>query len=138
MFNAVPSRCRVLLAVTLAALLALNMLPVVAAESPPNTAIVPVPKLDLLPDAGPSPGVRTVPAEPKKLSLWSGQAPVGDGQFEAANASITVHRPIPEKANGAAVVICPGGGYGGLLTGAEGHGIAKWLKYRIFESKGTL
>jgi len=24
-------------------------------------------------------------------------------------------------------VICPGGGYGGLVTGAEGHGIAQWL-----------
>ena len=63
----------------------------------------------------------------EKLALWSGQAPVGDGQFEAANASITVHRPAPAKANGAAIVICPGGGYGGLVTGAEGHGIAKWL-----------
>ena len=25
------------------------------------------------------------------------------------------------------MVICPGGGYGGLVTGAEGHGIAKWF-----------
>ena len=64
---------------------------------------------------------------PQKLSLWPGQAPVGDGKFEAANAFITVHRPAPGRANGAAMVICPGGGYGGLVTGAEGHGIAKWL-----------
>jgi acetyl esterase/lipase len=62
-----------------------------------------------------------------KLSLWSGRAPVGDGQFEAADAWLTVHRPAVDKANGAAIVICPGGGYGGLVTGAEGHGIAKWL-----------
>jgi len=62
-----------------------------------------------------------------KLGLWSGRAPVGDGQFEAADAFITVHRPAADKANGAAVVICPGGGYGGLVTGAEGHGIAQWL-----------
>jgi acetyl esterase/lipase len=62
-----------------------------------------------------------------ELSLWPGQAPVGAGQFEAANASITVHRPAAEKANGAALVICPGGGYGGLVVGAEGHGIARWL-----------
>jgi acetyl esterase/lipase len=34
---------------------------------------------------------------------------------------------IPDQPNGASVVICPGGGYGGLVTGAEGHGIAKWL-----------
>jgi acetyl esterase/lipase len=63
--------------------------------------------------------------EPQKLSLWSGRAPVGDGAFEAADAWITVHRP--DAANGSAAIICPGGGYGGLVTGAEGHGIAKWL-----------
>ncbi len=63
----------------------------------------------------------------ERLSLWSGQAPVGGGKFESAGVSVTVHRPAPEKANGAAMVICPGGGYGGLVTGAEGHGIAKWL-----------
>lgn len=40
-------------------------------------------------------------------------------------AFITVHKP--EQANGAAIVICPGGGYGGLVTGPEGHGIAQWL-----------
>ncbi|MGA2068102.1 MAG: alpha/beta hydrolase [Thermoguttaceae bacterium] len=61
-----------------------------------------------------------------KLSLWPGQAPLGDGRFEAANASITVH-PAAEKPNGAAMVICPGGGYGGLVSGPEGHGIARWL-----------
>ena len=64
---------------------------------------------------------------PEKLNLWSGQAPVGDGTFEALNTRITVHRPDPAKANGAAMVICPGGGYGGLVTDAEGHNIAKWL-----------
>jgi acetyl esterase/lipase len=66
-------------------------------------------------------------ATPEKLALWSGPAPVGDGTFETARASLTVHQPSPEKANGAAVVICPGGGYGGLVVGAEGHGIAQWL-----------
>jgi acetyl esterase/lipase len=64
-------------------------------------------------------------ADPEKLTLWNGRAPIGDGKFEAADARITVHKA--EKPNGAAVVICPGGGYGGLVTGAEGHGIAAWL-----------
>jgi acetyl esterase/lipase len=63
--------------------------------------------------------------EGQKLSLWSGKSPVGDGTFDAANAFITVH-PAP-KPNGAAIVICPGGGYGGLVSGPEGHGIAQWL-----------
>jgi acetyl esterase/lipase len=64
-------------------------------------------------------------AEPERLKLWNGNAPVGDGKFEKAEAWITVHRA--EKPNGAAAIICPGGGYGGLVTGAEGHGIAAWL-----------
>ena len=63
--------------------------------------------------------------EPERLKLWNMRAPIGDGTFEKAEAWITVHKP--EKPNGAAVIICPGGGYGGLMTGAEGHGIAAWL-----------
>jgi acetyl esterase/lipase len=62
---------------------------------------------------------------PESIPLWTGQAPVGEGRAVTANASITVHRPA--KANGAAIVICPGGGYGGLVTLPEGHGIARWL-----------
>ncbi len=65
--------------------------------------------------------------KPEKILLWPGQAPVGDGTFQASRAAVTVHRPSPEKANGAAIVICPGGGYGGLVVGPEGHGIAEWL-----------
>lgn len=62
---------------------------------------------------------------PEKIALWNGRAPLGDGQLEQAEAHITVHKP--EKATGAAIVICPGGGYGGLVSGPEGHGIAAWL-----------
>jgi len=61
----------------------------------------------------------------EQVSLWANHAPVGGGEFEAGDAMITVHRAA--KPNGAAMVICPGGGYGGLVTGAEGHGIAEWL-----------
>jgi acetyl esterase/lipase len=63
--------------------------------------------------------------KPARMPLWNGNAPTGDGKVENAEAWITVHRPA--KPNGAAAVICPGGGYGGLVTGAEGHGIAEWL-----------
>lgn len=63
--------------------------------------------------------------KPERISLWSGQAPIGDGTSVAADPAITVHRPA--KANGTAMIICPGGGYGGLVTGPEGHGIAEWL-----------
>ncbi len=62
---------------------------------------------------------------PERIPLWPDQAPIGDGQSETANAFITVFHPA--VTNGAAVVICPGGGYGGLVTGPEGSGIARWL-----------
>jgi acetyl esterase/lipase len=69
---------------------------------------------------------RVAAAEPIEVPLWPGPAPVGDGSVDGAGKPrITVH--IPENPNGAAAVICPGGGYGGLVTGAEGHGIAAWL-----------
>lgn len=60
----------------------------------------------------------SVRAEPERLALWP-------KEIRESKSAITVHRP--ETPNGAAVVICPGGGYGGLVTGPEGHGIAKWL-----------
>lgn len=63
--------------------------------------------------------------EPKKHSLWNGHAPIGGGKFQDEDATISVHRA--EKPNGTAIVICPGGGYGTLVVGPEGHGIAQWL-----------
>ena len=63
-------------------------------------------------------------AEPERIPLRKEPVPVADKSDET-KAFITVHKP--EKGNGTAIVICPGGGYGGLVTGAEGHGIAKWL-----------
>ncbi len=65
---------------------------------------------------------------PEKQALWpDDKAPIDAKDVEKANAFITIHRPAAADANGASVVICPGGGYGGLVTGAEGHGIADWL-----------
>ncbi len=63
--------------------------------------------------------------KPVKVGLWNQRAPVGDGKFQEIEVWVTVHHA--KKPNGAAIVICPGGGYGGLVTGAEGHGIAQWL-----------
>jgi acetyl esterase/lipase len=65
------------------------------------------------------------PVKPAPISLWDGRAPVGDGTFQNEDPEVTVFRA--EKPNGAAMVICPGGGYGGLVMGAEGTGIAQWL-----------
>jgi len=44
---------------------------------------------------------------------------------DVEQASLTFYQA--EKANGMSVVVCPGGGYGGLAIQPEGHGIAQWL-----------
>ena len=62
---------------------------------------------------------------PEKVGLWSGHAALGDGTAEDKEVFITVYRPA--HPNSTAVVICPGGGYGGLAVQPEGHGIAGWL-----------
>jgi len=65
-------------------------------------------------------------AEPEAISLWEkGKAPDGKGGFTDEDATAFLHRP--EKPNGTVVVICPGGGYGGLVIKPEGHGIAEWF-----------
>jgi|GEM_PF-69237 len=64
-------------------------------------------------------------AKPPVISLWEGHSPVGDGTFQTEDPQITIYRP--DHPNGASMVICPGGGYGGLVMGAEGSGIAQWL-----------
>jgi acetyl esterase/lipase len=64
---------------------------------------------------------------PLKLPLWPNGAPGADGKEPADIPTITVYLPPADKASGAAVVICPGGGYGGLAMDHEGHQIAKWL-----------
>lgn len=60
------------------------------------------------------------------LRLWEGEAPLARGANDADIPTITVFKPAADKANGAAVVVCPGGGYGGL-AGHEGQPIAEWL-----------
>ncbi len=71
-------------------------------------------------------GLATQAAQkPDRIALWPGPAPVGGGETEKANAFITVLKPTTP--NGTAIIICPGGGYAGLVKGPEGFGIAKWL-----------
>lgn len=62
---------------------------------------------------------------PQRVPLWNGRAPIGEGNFEEAEVWVTLHRP--DKPNGAAIVICPGGGYAAVVKEPEGHGIAAWL-----------
>ncbi|MBX3239114.1 MAG: alpha/beta hydrolase [Chitinophagaceae bacterium] len=63
------------------------------------------------------------------------------GAYNVTHPTVTVYLPEKDKATGAAVIVCPGGGYGMLVMGNEGHKIAKYfadhgvaafvLKYRL-------
>lgn len=64
------------------------------------------------------------------ILLWPQGAPGAVGEEDADKPSITSYLPPQEKANGAAVVICPGGGYGFLAVDHEGEQVAHWLNER--------
>jgi len=66
-------------------------------------------------------------AESKVELLWPDGAPGAKGEADGDKPTLTIYLPAPEKATGAAVVICPGGGYGALAMDHEGHQIAQWL-----------
>ena len=63
------------------------------------------------------------------------------------NPSLTVYLPPKEKANGSAVIICPGGGHSQLVFTAEGQDAAEYfnsigvtafvLKYRLFREENS-
>jgi acetyl esterase/lipase len=65
--------------------------------------------------------------EPKVELLWPGGAPGAIGAEEADKPSLTIFLPPAGRASGSGVVICPGGGYGGLAVDYEGKQIAQWL-----------
>jgi acetyl esterase/lipase len=77
------------------------------------------------------------------FALWTEGAPGALGQEQKDIPTLTPYLPDPTKATGAAIVICPGGGYGGLAP-HEGvdyarffneQGIAGFvLKYRLGSS----
>jgi acetyl esterase/lipase len=65
--------------------------------------------------------------KPKIELLWPAGAPGAVGTEERDKPSLTIYLPPAGKANGTAVVVCPGGGYGGLAIGHEGKDPAEWL-----------
>src|ERR1051326_6834749 len=66
-------------------------------------------------------------AEPKVELLWPQGAPGAVGTEERDQPTLSIYLPPTDKANGAAVVICPGGGYGALAVDHEGRQPAEWL-----------
>jgi acetyl esterase/lipase len=65
--------------------------------------------------------------QPKVELLWPKGVPGALGTEERDKPSLTIYLPPADKANGAAVVVCPGGGYGALAVGHEGKDPAEWL-----------
>src|SRR5271169_2317297 len=79
----------------------------------------------------------TIPSQPQVIHLWPNGAPGFESRRDEPeqaqsywvrninNPSLTVFLPPKEMANGAAVVICPGGGFRELVFNAEGVDPAK-------------
>ena len=66
-------------------------------------------------------------AAPERQLLWPEGAPGATGQSDKDQPWVDVYLPEKTKANGAAFVVCPGGGYGGLATDHEGIQPAKFF-----------
>lgn len=65
-------------------------------------------------------------ADSKSIPLWAKGAPGALGTEEVDIPTITVYPAPPEKATGAAIVVCPGGGYR-VLAPHEAKPVAEWL-----------
>ncbi len=63
---------------------------------------------------------------PTPFPLYTKKVPGARGTGPADTPTLSLYLPADGKANGAAIVVCPGGGYGGLAE-HEGHPIAQWL-----------
>ncbi len=67
---------------------------------------------------------KSVAGEP--FPLWPDGPPGVAKDAPGLRPTLTLYQPPPEKATGAIVVVCPGGGYGGHAD-HEGRPIAEWL-----------
>ena len=82
---------------------------------------------------------------PKEILLWPNGAPGSEGKKEPElqvknatgdvtsvsrvhNPSLTPYLPAPDKANGCAVLVIPGGGHRVLAIQHEGYNVGEWLR----------
>jgi acetyl esterase/lipase len=66
-------------------------------------------------------------AETTTELLWPQGAPGAKGQSDDDKPTLTISLPPAERATGAAIVVCPGGGYRGLAMSYEGVDVGQWL-----------
>ena len=86
--------------------------------------------------------------EEKFRPPWSEEAKGAKWLTNVTKPTLTVYRPAPEKETGAAMLICPGGGYWNLAWDLEGEEVAAWLnslgvtgillKYRVPRRPGQV
>ncbi len=65
-------------------------------------------------------------ARPEPIPLWPQGAPLAKGSAVADIPTLSIYKPAQNLTTGAAIVVCPGGGYGALAD-HEGHDYAKFL-----------
>jgi acetyl esterase/lipase len=65
-------------------------------------------------------------SRPAPAPLWPGGAPGAMGSRPEDTPTLSLYRPAAAVSNGAAFVVCPGGGYT-RLADHEGHNVAVWL-----------
>ncbi|MEW6158611.1 MAG: alpha/beta hydrolase [Verrucomicrobiota bacterium] len=129
--------CRLLVMFNLASL----AIPTPAAAQPDYPSPIAPHEIIRLYD-GPAPGSENWQhkEQESRTNLWNTRV-----IFNVVHPTLDWFQPPPEKANGTAVIICPGGAFFGLSIDSEGHDVARWLvekgvtcfvlKYRLVECK---
>jgi len=96
-----------------------------------------------------APGEKGDIGEERDMTKPTDGSPGGKPVIRIGNVSkptLTIYSPTPDKGTGAAVVVCPGGGYNILALDLEGTEVCEWLnsvgvtgvllKYRVPARKG--
>jgi acetyl esterase/lipase len=106
----------------------------------------------LMPVAAPASAQEVVRLWPDQPAASPGErekrAPFGTVVTNVEDATLTIYRPDPAKANGTAVIVAPGGAFHMLSIENEGEAVAQWLnglgvtafvlRYRLLTTGGDL
>ncbi len=97
--------------------------------------------IPLYPGAAPGSPTANYPEQQYFTKAWNTEIVTN-----VTRPTLTVFKPSPERKNGTAIVICPGGGFMALSINSEGYDVAKYLaargvtafvlKYRLAHTEG--